>query len=180
MLSSVTSTQDHGRLRDGLLTGIGLGTSPFRMCPGAADSAGGRCAPTRKSADRPIARDRISGHRRYDEDVDTLQALACLRARGVGIDDMRAYQANREHGHAAAAEQLDLLLRHGERIEAEIAILRIPLEYLREKAALWDARDRGDANAEAEAMLWVQCVSDGMSPVLVTVEPPAFTAHVLH
>src|ERR1700689_409727 len=100
----------------------------------------------------PIARDRKSGHRRYrDEDIDTLQALACLRAMGVGIEDMRTYQANRELGHAAAAEQRDLLLRHGERIEAEIATLRIHLEYLRKKAALWDARDRDDAVAEATA-----------------------------
>ena len=47
----------------------------------------------------PIARDAGSGHRRYrDEDLDTLQALACLRAMGVGIEDMRTYQANRELG----------------------------------------------------------------------------------
>ena len=46
----------------------------------------------------PIARDPSSGHRRYrEEDLDTLQALACLRAMGVGIADMRTYQANREH-----------------------------------------------------------------------------------
>src|SRR6202790_1440814 len=100
----------------------------------------------------PISRDASSGHRRYrDEDLDTLQALACLSAMGVGSGDMRTYQANRELGHAAAAEQRDLLLRHAERIEAEIATLRIHLDYLREKAALWDARDRGDAAAEAEA-----------------------------
>jgi MerR family transcriptional regulator, copper efflux regulator len=38
----------------------------------------------------PIDRDASSGHRRYrDEDVDTLQALACLRAMGVGIEEMR-------------------------------------------------------------------------------------------
>src|SRR6204780_4294573 len=74
----------------------------------------------------PIARDPSSGHRRYrDEDLDTLQALACLRAMGVGIEDMRTYQANREPGHAA--EQRDLLLRHVERIDAEIATLRIHL-----------------------------------------------------
>ena len=47
----------------------------------------------------PVARDSSSGHRRYrDEDLDTLQALACLRAMGVGIEDMRTYQANRESG----------------------------------------------------------------------------------
>jgi MerR family copper efflux transcriptional regulator len=44
----------------------------------------------------PIERDARSRHRRYGEkDLDTLQALACLRAMGVGIEDMRAYQANR-------------------------------------------------------------------------------------
>jgi MerR family copper efflux transcriptional regulator len=105
----------------------------------------------------PIARDPSSGHRRYKEDdVDTLQALACLRAMGVGIEEMRVYQANRELGHARAGEQRDLLLRHAERVEAEIETLRVHLDYLRAKAALWDARDRADTGAEAEANMRVQ------------------------
>jgi MerR family copper efflux transcriptional regulator len=105
----------------------------------------------------PIQRDPSSRHRRYRErDVDTLQALACLRAMGVGIHDMRTYQANRALGHAAAGEQRELLLRHAERIETEIETLHVHLEYLRKKAALWDARDHGDADAEAEANLRVQ------------------------
>jgi MerR family copper efflux transcriptional regulator len=100
----------------------------------------------------PIDRDASSGHRRYrSEDLDTLQALACLRAMGMGIEDMRTYQANRARGRAAAAEQRDLLLRHAERVEAEIETLYTHLAYLREKAAVWDARDRGDADAEAQA-----------------------------
>jgi MerR family transcriptional regulator, copper efflux regulator len=100
----------------------------------------------------PIARDESSGHRRYGEgDLDAAQVLACLRAMGVGIDDMRSYQANRRLGRAAAGEQRDILLRHAERVEAQIATLRVHLDYLRVKAALWDARDRGDAGAEAEA-----------------------------
>src|SRR5271168_711406 len=107
----------------------------------------------------PIARDASSGHRRYrEQDLDALQALACLRAMGVGIEDMRTYQANRELGHAAASEQRDLLLRHVDRVETEIETLRIHLEYLRAKAALWDARDRADTGAEAEANLRVQKV----------------------
>jgi len=111
----------------------------------------------------PIDRDASSGHRRYrDEDLDTLQALACLRAMGVGIEDMRTYQANRARGRAAAAEQRDLLLRHAERIEAEIETLHTQLAYLREKAALWDARDRGDADAEAEAWKRVRVVVERM------------------
>jgi DNA-binding transcriptional MerR regulator len=61
----------------------------------------------------PVDRDASSRHRRYSgEDVDTLQMLACLRAMGMGIEDMRTYQANRARGRAAAAEQHDLLLRH--------------------------------------------------------------------
>jgi len=73
----------------------------------------------------PIDRDGSSGHRRYSsEDVDALQLLACLRAMGMGIEDMRTYQANRARGRAAAAEQRDLLLRHAERVEAQIATLR--------------------------------------------------------
>ena len=107
----------------------------------------------------PIARDPSSGHRRYrDEEVDTLQALACLRAMGVGIEEMRTYQANRALGHAKAGDQRDLLLRHAERVEAEIETLRVHLDYLRAKAALWDARDRADTAAEAEANTQVQNV----------------------
>ena len=103
----------------------------------------------------PVERDPSSRHRRYrEEDLDTLQALACLRAMGVGIEDMRTYQANR--GREAAGEQRDLLLRHAQRIEAEIETLRTHLDYLRAKAALWDARDRRDADAEIEANLQVQ------------------------
>ena len=102
----------------------------------------------------PVERDPSSRHRRYREaDLDTLQA--CLRAMGVGTEDMRTYQANRVRGHEAAGEQRDLLLRHAERIEAEIETLRTHLDYLRAKAALWDARDRGDADAETEANLRV-------------------------
>ena len=100
----------------------------------------------------PIQRDPSSGHRRYDDhDLDTLQALACLRAMGVSIEDMRTYQANRLRGNAAAGEQRDLLRRHADRITAEISTLEVHLTYLGLKAELWDARERADADAEAAA-----------------------------
>jgi MerR family copper efflux transcriptional regulator len=101
----------------------------------------------------PVDRDARSRHRRYDDaDLDVLQALACLRALGLGIEDMRTYQANRARGgRAVAAEQRDLLRRHAERMQAEIAALHSRLDYLREKSALWDARANGDTVAEAEA-----------------------------
>jgi MerR family copper efflux transcriptional regulator len=111
----------------------------------------------------PVDRDASSGHRRYgSDDLDTLQILACLRAMGMGIEDMRTYQANRARGRAAAAEQRDLLLRHAERVEAEIQTLHTHLDYLREKAAVWDARDRGDADAEARARQRVRVAAERM------------------
>ena len=116
----------------------------------------------------PIERDESSGHRRYrEEDLDTLQALACLRALGVGIEDMRTYQANRALGSVAAGDQRDLLLRHASRIETEIETLRIHLQYLTAKAALWDARERGDAAGEAEAARRVHDVMPDFAPLVV-------------
>jgi hypothetical protein len=70
---------------------------------------------------------------------------------GVGIDDMRTYQANRAVGFAAAGEQRDILRRHGDRIRLEIETLHLHLDYLDAKADLWDARDRGDDEAQTEA-----------------------------
>lgn len=100
----------------------------------------------------PIDRDERSGHRRYGEDdMQDLESLACLRATGVGIADMRVYQNNRSRGRVAAGDQRDLLLRHAERVEAEIAAQRRRLAYLRAKAEMWDARDRDDVAAETAA-----------------------------
>ncbi|GLY99489.1 hypothetical protein Acsp02_67420 [Actinoplanes sp. NBRC 103695] len=100
----------------------------------------------------PIGRDERSGHRRYGpDDVNAIEVLACLRAVGVGIEEMRTYLANRGRGREAYAEQRDLLLRHADRVEAEIEAQRARLGYLREKAAVWDARHRGDPGAEAAA-----------------------------
>ena len=115
----------------------------------------------------PVARDSSSRHRRYRQsDVDALQALACLRAMGVGIQDMRTYQANRALGQIAAGEQRDLLLRHADRIEAEIETLGVHLGYLRAKAELWDARDRRDTGAEADAQRRVNAILPSLEAVL--------------
>ncbi|GIT81258.1 MerR family transcriptional regulator [Leifsonia sp. LS1] len=107
----------------------------------------------------PIARDASSGHRRYSEsDLDEAQVLACLRAMGIGIDDMRTYQLNRRRGREAAGQQRDILLRHADRVEEQIATLRVHLDYLRVKASLWDARDRDDVAAEAEAHVELESI----------------------
>jgi len=115
----------------------------------------------------PIAREAVSRHRRYcEQDLETLQVLSCLRTMGVGIEDMRTYQANRAQGHAAAGEQRDLLLRHAQRVEAEIETLGMHLDYLRAKAQLWDARDRGNAADEGEVNRRLQEIIPGLQAVL--------------
>ena len=48
------------------------------------------------------------------------------------------------------------------RIEAESAALHSRLDYLREKASLWDARVTGDAEAEAAAQKRVHAALDRM------------------
>ena len=51
----------------------------------------------------PVPRVTSSSHRRYAADtVDTLEALACLRSTGMGIDDMRAYLEGVAEGLIAA------------------------------------------------------------------------------
>jgi hypothetical protein len=47
-----------------------------------------------------------------------------------------------------------------------MATLQVHLEYLRRKAALWDARDRGDMAAEAEASRRVQDLVPSLQEVL--------------
>jgi hypothetical protein len=58
-------------------------------------------------------------------------------------------------------------LRHVERVEAEIKTLRIHLDYLRAKASLWDARDRADTGAEAEANSQVEKVLPRLKEVVL-------------
>jgi MerR family transcriptional regulator, copper efflux regulator len=62
------------------------------------------------------------------------------------------HDSSNHPGREAAGEQRDLLLSHAERIEAQVATLRTHLDYLHVKAALWDGRERGDRDAEAEAI----------------------------
>ncbi|MBE1495519.1 DNA-binding transcriptional MerR regulator [Amycolatopsis lexingtonensis] len=95
----------------------------------------------------PVPRDPSSGHRRYDaETLEVLDSLGCLRSAGLRVEDLRRYLALLARGDEAAAEQRELFDHHADRLEAEIERLRSRLAYLRLKARLWDARDRGDAD----------------------------------
>ncbi|MFI6424714.1 MerR family transcriptional regulator [Promicromonospora sp. NPDC050880] len=100
-----------------------------------------------------IPRDGSSGHRRYGpEAVDRIEALACLRSSGMTVDGLRRYLDLLAQGASAAAEQRDLFTTQAGKLAAEIEQLQVRLRYLRGKADMWDARVRGDADAEAQAI----------------------------
>ena len=94
---------------------------------------------------QPIPRDGSSGHRRYSAaTAQRVEALACLRASGLSLDDMRRYLRLRERGDEAAAEQKALFVAHAEAVAEDIRQLTIRQRYLSGKVAYWDARLNGD------------------------------------
>ncbi|NLU72480.1 MerR family transcriptional regulator [Streptomyces sp. HNM0575] len=108
-----------------------------------------------------VARDESSGHRRYPPaTVDRVEALSCLRSAGMTVTGMRRYLELLAEGDSAAAEQRDLFASQAKKLAAEIEQLQLRLAYLRGKADLWDARVRGDADAEKRAIDDVTHVMD--------------------
>ncbi len=100
----------------------------------------------------PVPRDPSSRHRRYSADiVENIEALACLRATGMGIEDMRRYLAGLDGDSAATADMVDLFEGHATRIAAEIEAMKVRYEYARAKAELWRARRDGRPRAESAA-----------------------------
>ena len=93
----------------------------------------------------PIPRDGSSGHRRYSaQTAQKVEALACLRACGLSLDDMRKLLELLERGDEAAMEQKALYGAHAEKVAEEIRRLQIQQRYLSGKVAYWDARMKGD------------------------------------
>lgn len=106
----------------------------------------------------PIPRD-DSGHRSYsDVVVDDLTWLSCLRATGMGIEDLRRYRDQRADGDAR--EQVLLLQRHAVRLRAELDQLQARLQYIETKERLWAAREAGDAEAEAAVIAELEAGQD--------------------
>jgi DNA-binding transcriptional MerR regulator len=125
-----------------------------------------------------VGRDESSGHRRYGVAlVNRIEALACLRATGMSVHDMRLYLKHLDEaaggqdavrvpgavggrGTSAAAEMAALFERNVERLDAEIERLLVRRNYLRLKAEIWAARRDGDEAAERRAVEAVVEVMD--------------------
>ena len=112
----------------------------------------------------PVPRDQSSSHRRYSaQAVATLESLACLRSTGMSIGDMRAYLEGVSEGGTAAPRMAGLFAGHAQRLEQELAAVRVAA-YATAKAALWQARADGDQAAEQKATARVLEVTDQLRP----------------
>ena len=100
----------------------------------------------------PIERDRSSRHRLYGEDsVYRVITLACLRATGMSISQMRSYLAMKELGALAAEEQIELFTRHRRTLIHRMKRMQQQIDYLDGKISYWEALARGD-QAQANAI----------------------------
>lgn len=98
----------------------------------------------------PVRREDSSRHRRYTRaDIARLQTLACLRAAGVPLEQMRRYFELMGQGASAAPLQHAMLRRQRAVLEARLTELRSHLEYLDHKIAYWSAVEAGDTERAA-------------------------------
>ena len=99
-----------------------------------------------------VRRDGSSGHRRYSaDDVARGSTLACLRATGMPLEQMRRYFALASRGRNAAEEVRALLEDQREALEERMAAMQGHLDYVRRKIEYWKALEAGD-EARARAI----------------------------
>lgn len=91
-----------------------------------------------------VRRDDSSGHRRYSaDDVARLSTLACLRATGMPLEQMRRYFALAARGRSAAPALRDLLRDQEQALEGRIRAMQQHLTYVRRKIDYWKALEAG-------------------------------------
>jgi MerR family transcriptional regulator, aldehyde-responsive regulator len=91
-----------------------------------------------------VRRDGSSGHRRYSaEDVARISTLACLRATGLPLDQMRRYFTLASRGRSAAHELRTLLEEQEGALEERMEAMRRHLDYVRRKIDYWKAIEAG-------------------------------------
>jgi MerR family transcriptional regulator, aldehyde-responsive regulator len=91
-----------------------------------------------------IRRDGSSGHRRYSaDDVARISTLACLRATGMPLDQMRRYFTLAARGRDAARELRALLQEQEDALEERMRGMQRHLDYVRRKIDYWKALEAG-------------------------------------
>jgi DNA-binding transcriptional MerR regulator len=100
-----------------------------------------------------VGRDGASNYRQYGADtVERIEALACLRATGMSISDMRRYLENMGGGLSAAADQRQLFERQSKIVARKMRAFKAQEAYLVSKVALWKAREERNKSAEKRAI----------------------------
>lgn len=100
----------------------------------------------------PVPRQKSSRHRRYDTaDLLKLESIACLRATGMSIDQMRRYfELRSAGGYSADAAELQLLLyNHLQELHRRVADLQGHIEYVGLKIDYWRAVEAHDEQMAA-------------------------------
>ena len=91
-----------------------------------------------------VRRDGSSGHRRYSaDDVARVSTLACLRATGMPLEQMRRYFTLAARGRSAAHELRALLEQQEGALEERILAMQRHLDYVRRKIDYWKALEAG-------------------------------------
>ena len=85
-----------------------------------------------------------SGHRRHSAgDVARVRTLACLRATGMPLEQMRRYFTLAARGPSAAHELRALLERQEGALEERMQAMQRHLNYVRRKIDYWNALEAG-------------------------------------
>jgi DNA-binding transcriptional MerR regulator len=91
-----------------------------------------------------VRRDGSSGHRRYStDDVARISTLACLRATGMPVEQMRRYFILAARGRNAAHELRTLLQEQEAALQERIRAMQGHLNYVRRKIDYWRALEAG-------------------------------------
>lgn len=113
----------------------------------------------------PIGRRQSSQHRRFTQrDLAKVETVACLRAAGMPLDQMRRYfelvevVTRRSPRHAPRrspkrspqrSPQRELLEEHREVLHERLRAMQDHLDYLEHKIAFWRAKEEGDDETAA-------------------------------
>ena len=91
-----------------------------------------------------VRRDGSSGHRRYSaDDLARVRTLACLRATGMPLEQMRRYFTLAARGRSAAHELRALLEQQEGALEERMQAMQRHLDYVRRKIDYWKALEAG-------------------------------------
>lgn len=91
-----------------------------------------------------VRRDGSSGHRRYSpDDVARVSTLACLRATGMPLEQMRRYFTLAARGRSAAHELRALLEQQEGALDERMQAMQRHLDYVRRKIDYWKALEAG-------------------------------------